>query len=230
MRDVSIIITSGTDTLGRVRSDSTGAFQSTVGAATTVVAHFIRIGYRADSISSAAGSEFPLRVAMTPINAVASTLAPMVVRDTARTSFERRARRNAGGSFIRQADIEKRKPLKMSDLFRSLPGVRIDDSSGVTQLVSIRSTRQTSPTARAMTIGGETVKIPSGNAERCVLRIGVNGKLMMPGFSIDDVRPEEVAGIEVYLGAATLPTEFSSVQHDAPCGMIMIWIKTGGER
>lgn len=229
MRDVNIVITSGSDTLGRTRSDSVGAFQSIVGAATTVVVHFSRIGYRADSITSAAGAEFPLRVAMASTNAVANALAAVVVRDTARTSFERRARRNAGGSFIRQDEIEKRKPVRTSDLFRALPGVRIDDSSGVTQLVSIRSTRQTAPTSRQMTLGGETVNIPSTNAKRCVLRIGVNGRLMMQDFSVDDVRPMEVAGIEVYLGAATIPTEFSNVQRDAPCGIIMIWTKKGGE-
>ena len=50
---------------------------------------------------------------------------------------------------------------------------------------------------------------------------------MPPDFSVDEIRPEEILGIEVYLGAATIPAEFSSVQHDAPCGIIMIWTKSG---
>jgi len=225
VRDVSIVLTSGRDTIGRLRSDSVGLFQSGEVTATTLVAHFTKIGYRSDSISSTVGAEFPLRVAILPNSAMTNTLAAVVVRDTSRSSFERRARRNAGGSFIRAQDIEKRSPVRTSDLFRSFPGVRIDDSAGVTQLVSNRSPRQTMPTPHKMVIGGETVSMPSTNSRRCVLRIGVNGRLMAMDFSVDDVRPAEIVGIEVYLGAATIPSEFSNVQNDAPCGIVMIWMK-----
>jgi len=54
--------------------------------------------------------------------------------------------------------------------------------------------------------------------------------LMPVDFSVDDIRPNDVKGIEVYLGPATIPAEFSSVQPDAPCGLVMIWTKTGSER
>ena len=231
VRDVSVIVTAGRDTLGRARSDTSGMFQSLVGTpATSVVVHFIRIGYRADSLKLPTGLEAPLRVAMVPVNATANTLAAMVVRDTARSGFERRARRKTGGAFIRLEDIEKTKPVRTSDLFRSYSGVRIDDSSGVTQLVSLRSTRQQAPTPRKAVIGGENVMMPSTNAARCVLRVGTDGRLMPPDFSVNDIRPADVVGIELYLGAATIPTEFSSVQPDAPCGMVMIWTKNGTER
>jgi len=231
MRDVGVTITSGRDTLGRTRSDSSGAFQSTVRSTTpTVIVHFNRIGYRVDSLTTPLTLELPLRVAMVSVSAATNTLAAMVVRDTARSSFERRARRNTGGTYIRLEDIEKKKPERTSDLFRSYPGVRIDDSSGVTQLVSLRSVRQRPPTPRKTSVGGETVLLPSTNAGRCVLRVGTDGRLMPPDYSIDDVRPSDVRGIELYLGAATLPVEFSSVQPDAPCGIVMIWTKTGAER
>lgn len=231
MRDVSVTITSGRDTLGRARSDSSGAFQSAVRSiAPTVVVHFSRIGYRIDSLTTPVALELPLRVAMVSASAGTNTLAAMVVRDTARSSFERRARRNTGGTYIRLEDIEKRKPERTSDLFRSYPGVRIEDSSGVTQLVSLRSVRQQPPTSRKTTIGGEAALLPSTNAARCVLRVGTDGRLMPPDYSVDNVRPADVRGIELYLGAATLPVEFSSVQPDAPCGIVMIWTKSGAER
>jgi hypothetical protein len=229
LRDVNVTITLGRDTLGRARTDSVGLFQSAVGAAGTVVAHFSRIGYHPDSITAVTAAEFPLRVAMSSVSA-ANTLAAVIVRDTSRSSFERRARRGAGGSFIREEDIERRHPVRMSDLFRSLSGVRIDDSSGVTQLVSLRVGRQIPPTARKAAIGGETISMPSTNARPCVLRVGVNGRLMQPDFSVDDVRPGDVFGIEAYLGAATIPAEFSSVQNDAPCGIVMIWMKGAPDR
>lgn len=225
LRDVTVLVTAGHDTVGRAVTDTTGAFQLTSRPG-ALVAHFSRLGFHADSIETTVG-EFPLRVAMAPANAVlASTLAPVVVRDTAaRTGFERRARRRNGGAFIRAEDIAKRKPVRISDLFRSYPGVHIDDSSGVTQLVSLRGTRQTQEDGRKVSLGGDSLRAPARNARKCVLRLAIDGHLMPPDFSVDDLRPEEVMGIEIYLGAATIPVEFSSVQQDAPCGLVIAWTK-----
>ena len=45
-----------------------------------------------------------------------------------------------------------------------------------------------------------------------------------PPESINDyVLPSEIAGIEVYRGAASLPAEFSG--YDARCGAVVIWTK-----
>jgi hypothetical protein len=227
LRDVGVTITTGRDTVARGITDSTGAFQMTTRSG-PLVAHFVRLGFRPDSIATTVG-EFPLRVAMVAGTAtVASTLGPVVVRDSAaKTAFERRAQRRNGGSFIRAEDIAKQKPVRTSDLFRSIPGVRIDDSSGVTQLISLRGTRQAPETGRSIVLGRDTLRSPTTNATRCVLRAALDGHLMPPDFSVNDVRPEEVMGIEIYLGPATIPVEFSSVQHDAPCGLVMLWTKVG---
>jgi len=227
LRDVGVTITTGRDTIARGLTDSAGAFQMTTRAG-PLVAHFVRLGFRPDSITATVG-EFPLRVAMVAgTAAIASTLGPVVVRDSAaKTAFERRAQRRNGGAFIKAEDIAKQKPVRTSDLFRSFPGVRIDDSSGVTQLVSVRGTRQAPEGPRSVVLGRDTLRSPSSSASRCVLRIALDGHLMPPDFSINDVRPEEVMGIEVYLGPATIPVEFSSVQHDAPCGLVMVWTKVG---
>ena len=226
LRDVGITITAGVDTVARGLTDSTGAFQVATRSGPLVV-HFVRLGFRRDSIPTTVG-EYPLRVAMVPATTVASTLSPVIVRDSAaKTAFERRARRGSGGKYIRADDIAKQKPVRTSDLFRTFPGVRIDDSSGVRQLVSVRSTRQAPEQSRTMVLGRDTIHTPASNALRCVLRIGMDGHLMPTDFSVDDVRPEEVQGIEIYLGAATIPVEFSSVQRDAPCGLVMVWTKVG---
>ena len=227
LRDVGVTITAGSDTLGRAVTDSVGAFQMTTRTG-PIVAHFVRLGFRHDSIATTVG-EFPLRVAMVAATAaVASALNPVVVRDTAlRTGFQRRAARGTGGSFISAADIAKRKPTRTSDLLRSYSGFRIYDSSGVTQLISMRGTR-TTPDAHRSAIPGDTMPAPNA-ARRCVLRIALDGHLVPTEFSVDDVRPEDVMGIEIYNGAATMPAEFASVQHDAPCGLIMIWTKVGSK-
>lgn len=229
LRDVGVVLIVGRDTVARTRSDSSGAFQTLV-SAKSVTAHFTRAGYRADSLTAAVGGEFPLRVAMTPLNTVATSLGAVVVRDSvARSSFERRARRGSGGAYIRAEDIEKKKPARTSDLFRSYPGVRLDDSSGVTQVVSLRSLRQGSATTSDPAAGVEG-RMPTSDARKCTLRVATDGRLMPPDFSVDDIRPQEIMGIELYLGAATIPAEFSSVQQDAPCGVIMIWLKKGPSR
>jgi len=223
LRDVGVTITVGSDTVARGVTDSLGAFQMTARRG-PVIAHFVRLGFRPDSIATTVG-EFPLRVAMVAATAtVASALKPVVVRDTtARSGFQRRAARNTGGSFISEAEIARRKPTRTSDLLRSYSGFRIYDSSGVTQLISMRGTRST-PDSHRSAIPGDTMPAPNA-ARRCVLRIALDGNLVPTEFSIDEVRPEDIMGIEIYNGAATMPAEFSSVQHDAPCGLVMIWTK-----
>lgn len=230
--DASVTITSGRDTIGRARTDSSGAFSSAVSSnVATAVVHFNRIGYRVDSLATPVVRELPLRVAMVSASVATNTLAAMVVRDTARSGFERRARRSSGGTFIRLEDIERKKPVRTSDLFRTFPGVRIEDSSGVTRLISARSMRQSAPSTRKMVSGTDTlVTSPGSGATHCVLRIATDGHLMPADFSVDDIRPIDVKGVEVYLGPSTMPAEFSSVQHDAPCGLVMIWTKMGSER
>ena len=214
LRDVSVVVTTGSDTVGRAATDTSGAFELTSKAGPTSV-HFVRPGYRSDSIDAAVG-EFPLRVAMAPTTpVVANAGRSATVRDSAAHSgFEQRARRTDGGAFIKAADIAKRKPAMISDLFRSRPGVRIDDSAGVRQIVSLRASRQ-APS--------------SSGVRRCVLRLAENGHLMPAEFSVDDVRPEDVQGIEIYLDPASIPVEFSNIRQDAPCGIVIVWTKMGSK-
>ena len=219
----TVALTSSGDTIGQARSDSAGRFAIPTPAAGAVVVHFVRLGYRADSLAASIGNELPLRVAMDPVGH--HTLAAVVVQDSARSDFERRARRNAGGTFITAAEIDKRKPHMWSDLLRTIPGVGLIDSAGSLRLVSLRTIRHSAPSARTRTIDGESVSMPVSQGQRCILRVGIDGELMSVDYSIDFIKPSEIRGIEVYLGAATIPIAFSTVQEDAPCGIVMIWIK-----
>lgn len=247
---VTVVLTTRGDTAGRARTDSAGAFVVTAPAGHVVV-HFVRLGYRADSttaeVSAALG---PLRVAMVPVGGETITsLGPTkVVASTGTTAFDRRAARHIGGVFITEDDIAKRGASSTSDLFRGLVGVTVRDSESIRQLVSNRgqqtafpmtpppsvnrsatspSPSRGSPTAPATDDGA---KPRSSQTRACVLRVGVDGHLMDPSFSIDDVPVISIHGIEAYLGAATIPIELSSVQHDAPCGIVMIWTRDRGPR
>ncbi len=229
LRDGQFILTSGRDTLGAARSDSAGRFRIVAAAAGSAILHVRRLGYRADSILVMVGDSAILRLALVP--ATVATLPKVLVSDSAALSaFERRTRRNAGGTFIRLADIERLKPVHTTDLLRRVPGISLDDSAGVMRVVSQRSLRRTSPTTRKVTIAGDSVRLPPVDGVRCAVKVVVDGHMMDDGFSVNDVRPADIAAIEMYVGAATIPVEFSTVQRNAPCGIIMLWTRRGRDR
>ena len=252
---VVVILTLASDTLGRAQSDSGGAFTIRARRATQVVAHFTRIGYRADSMQTEIGAGNPLRIAMTPLGTqtVASLGPTKVVATNGTTDFDRRVARHSGGVFITEADIEKRRPVRTSDLFRGLLGISVRDTDGVQQLVSNRGVRSNITTSSAPTNVGRPVTTlppargapppssPSSSTDdgsrgpivdgrKCVLRIGVDGQLMDQSFSIDEIPVDAVRGIEAYLGPATIPVEFSTMGPDAPCGVVMVWMRYGKPR
>jgi hypothetical protein len=254
---VVVVITVGVDTIGRAQTDTGGTFAVSARATTAPVFHFTLAGYRTDSLAADAGSGArPLRVAMTSAsaNTIATLSATKVVASNGTTDFDRRVARHTGGVFITEADIAKRQPVRTSDLFKTILGVSVRDSGGVLQLVSNRALRASlSGTATTPGTGGrgtanvrgappaargtpsqftfdDSSRGPSVDGRKCVLRVGLDGQLMDPSFSVDEVPVSSIRGIEAYLGAATIPIEFSTVQPDAPCGIVMIWTRTQGPR
>jgi hypothetical protein len=254
---VVVVITVGADTIGRAQTDTGGAFAVSTRATTRPVVHFTLAGYRTDSLAAdAATGASPLRVAMTSTsaNTIAALSPTKVVASNGTTDFDRRVARHTGGVFITEADIAKRQPVRTSELFKTILGVSVRDSGGVLQLVSNRGLRASlSGTATTPGTGGrgtanvrgappagrgaptqftfdDSSRGPSVDGRKCVLRVGLDGQLMDPSFSVDEVPVSSIRGIEAYLGAATIPIEFSTVQPDAPCGIVMIWTRNKGPR
>ena len=64
-------------------------------------------------------------------------------------------------------------------------------------------------------------------AAPCILRVIVDGMAMPAGTSLDNVTPNEVAGMEIYAGPSSTPVELAHYQEDTWCGAIMIWTKGG---
>lgn len=128
--------------------------------------------------------------------------------------FERRRNSGGGGTFITRAEIERRAPVDLVDILRRVPSIRIVDSLGVPLVVSRRGMRLD----RRRNVG----------TAPCVLRVAVDGVVMPPEYPINAaVVPGEVAGIEVYAGAATVPIQFGSIRTETTCGLIMIWTRDG---
>lgn len=93
------------------------------------------------------------------------------------------------GNFYTTEDIERRSPLRISQMIEELPSIR-----------------------------GGLYNARAG----CKLAVYLDNAPV--GSSVDSyVLPVEVAGVEVYKGAASLPAEFGG--SDARCGVAVIWTK-----
>lgn len=131
-----------------------------------------------------------------------------------------------GGTFFTAEDIERRNPVRITHMVADAPGVRL---GGCTlrgygcKLYSTTHSRGFSDQGCKLNIYLDGILAIRGSAERWSLASGVLGD-MNPRDSINDlVLPIEIAGIEVYTGAASLPAEFSG--SDARCGAVVIWTK-----
>jgi hypothetical protein len=113
-------------------------------------------------------------------------------------------RRKLGfGRFITRADIEKRRPLRFTDLLRSTPGLRIVATGGSDYTIVASS-------------GGML-----GGA--CRPLIFINGILLANSDGLDMmVDPQEVAAVEIYSGVGETPPQFrGGLQNE--CGSVAIW-------
>ena len=57
------------------------------------------------------------------------------------------------------------------------------------------------------------------------MTIAVDGQPKGGGFSVDEIPPDDIYGIEVYSGPATIPREFMDLGNGADCGLVMIWTR-----
>lgn len=142
-------------------------------------------------------------------------LAPLEIVARARTSpiledYDHRKERGFGTYLTRQ-DVENRAALSITDLLATVPGVHV-----VTGSASRGASGRNISMSRAL--------------PGCVAQIYMDGLLMTrpgdTGFILDDiVRPEEIEGIEIYRGLASVPAAFAT--REARCGVVAIWTRRG---
>lgn len=198
-----VSIADGPQTLANARGEWTLA-QAPVG---TRILEVRALGYYPERrpVNVVVGAA-PIRVALSTLKAVLDT-----VRITAsRNAYNRDAagfqhrRRSGVGRYLTPDDIRRRQPVVTSDLFRNLPGVRLETgAAGFEKQVLVR---------------GSVL-------EWCSPAIYLDG-LNISGITADDidvwVHPNEVAGIEVYAGLGAPPEYQAS---GTGCGSILIWTK-----
>lgn len=115
--------------------------------------------------------------------------------------FEER-RRKGHGYFLGPEEIDDRIITRPSDLLRRAPGVRVGPS-GTGRRTSItigRSQRRCEP---AMWVDGQPIR----------------------DFHVDDLAPSDLLAIEVYRGAAEIPSEF--MRREGQCAVLVVWTREG---
>jgi hypothetical protein len=144
----------------------------------------------------------PMRVALATLKSVLDTMKVSASRIGADRfiGFEER-RKSQFGRFLTSKDIARMSPRGVADIFRSLPGVRVDGNS-FTEAIYMRGVFE----------------------ERCEPTFYVNGHQMRVDTGDLDalVRPEEITGIEIYQ-TGTAPPQFSPGL--SGCGSIVFWTK-----
>lgn len=114
------------------------------------------------------------------------------------------------GDYITREEIEERDPGQVTDLLRSVPGVRLT-SSGRGHRGVVTTTRGNNSFTG---VCPAQIYVDDFHINRS------DGRT----FRIDDVvEPEDVEGIEVYRGLSTVPAQFLSLKAD--CGVIVIWTR-----
>jgi hypothetical protein len=121
---------------------------------------------------------------------------PMV---SALAAFESR-RKQGIGHFITRAQIEQRHPLMLSDMLRTIPGAVLIGSDN----------------------GRTSVRFARVGRNNCPPQFFVDG-IQVTGFSIDDMPPADVEGVELYAGSAGLPPEYNRLHGTSICGTVIIW-------
>jgi hypothetical protein len=173
-----------------------------------------RVGYRPTSAVVDVSELDTLRLAYALETVNSSTLETVVVTEKAPSQrmLEFESRRKLGmGEFMTAEEIAQRNSVYATELFRKFLTVNVSPS---------RTSSMTQYFALSRREGGN----PSLGA--CPMQLYLDQVPLPSPFNLDLLpSPKEIAGIEVYAGAATIPLQYKG--YDRGCGVILVWTKDG---
>ncbi len=183
----------------RVVTDANGRFRMTDIVPGQYDLFALRLGYSPTSARVQVGDADTLRVSFS-LQRVATALDTVAIKGKQLTwgmnEFEER-KKLGEGQFMTQGEIEKRSVERVSDLLTMFRGIKIGGRGAVTNLR-----------------GG------------CSPQVYLNGTELGSNSVNDAAIPKELAGIELYLGAATIPLQYRSTGTGS-CGVILLWTRIG---
>ncbi len=169
-----------------------------------------RIGFRPDSIAvhvtSEGGESVMLGLERIVIELDAVRILGRHDLNGPMSGFYRRMQTNGGGRFLTASELERRNARNMTDVFRGIPGMRIE-SNGMLNRLRVRNSM-------------------------CAPLVWLDGQPLFAGeVDLDAFDPRTFEGIEVYSGPASVPPEFHGNQRmSSACGTILLWSKHGETR
>jgi hypothetical protein len=186
-------------TLYRVRSASDGrfSFADIPGGAAAITVR--RLGYlqrRLEFDINAGTAKDPLEILLTP---VATDVEAVTIEGATGKlqGFNARRVRNNFGYFFDQNDIRRKNPRYVSELFRTVPGARLQASRRNGNVLELRN---------------------------CTPRIWLDG-VRADNAQIDElISPSEIAGMEIYPSFAGVPAEYMDKENRA-CGVVLVWTR-----
>jgi hypothetical protein len=197
----------------RIGTGPNGRFRITSVPAGQYLIIVKRVGYRPTSGAIEVRANDTLRLAYT-LEPISTELDPVVI---AEKPFSLRlgefaARRRAGfGEFMTQEEIEAKNTVFPTELFRRFQSINVSPS---------RSSVITEWYALSKREGG------SISMGACPLAVYLDNVPLPTPFNLDLLpSPRDLAAVEVYSGASTVPPQFGGFNHG--CGVILIWTRDG---
>jgi 5-hydroxyisourate hydrolase-like protein (transthyretin family) len=186
------------DAAGTARTDSSGRFTLVNQPAGSQLLETRRVGYLLGQVpvELRSGRTTEATVTLTRIVNLDSVL--VTARRARYSEFEQR-RHNGFGRYFDESEIEKKHPIETSDLFRMLPGFRVQGYGLDARIMSTRG---------MISLGGN-----GGCATNVVI-----GNIQHQEINL--LNPDDIGAIEAYPGPAGAP-----LQYDSACGVIVIWMK-----
>jgi outer membrane receptor for ferrienterochelin and colicin len=135
--------------------------------------------------------------------------------------FETRRLNAAATRSITRAEIQARNPVDAWQMITNVPSVKIAEQGG---LVIARSMRV------------ETVSLNKKSDKPCYMRAMVDGVLLPEDASVDGSAnmatnlanlpaPDQIHGIEVFAGPASIPAQYGGSGTNKWCGLIAVWTR-----
>lgn len=203
---VGAIVTVGGTQL-TAETDEEGQFQLAKASPGELSIRVRRLGYKPDTVrvTVLAGEQHPVNITLARL---AVELQPLVIYGrrnvTGRMAgfYERLGR--GMGHFLTREQIERRNPMNMTDMFRMIPGARVETRGMGSQAVRFRGSRQAP-------------------------LVWLDGTPLYAGeFDLDTVDPRSFEGIEIYSGPASVPAEFLGNRITSSSGgTIILWTRQG---
>ena len=118
--------------------------------------------------------------------------------------------RDSWGSKLTRADLDEIDPIRISDVFRRLPGVRVEQGRVLGRMTGFGQTCQLRIFLDGLPMGSSIVPSAVDSIDATT-----------PMWDFDSIPPEYLEGMEVYQGLAV------PIQYGPACGVVLLWTRGG---